>query len=73
MSAVRITRKIESETLHLPEIKDFIGQTVEITICAEEPAQPDARANPYDAFFALAGEDLVDPEAYKRLREASMI
>ena len=71
MSAIRITRKIESETLYLPEIKDFIGKIVEITVSTEEPVQPGT--DPYDAFFALAGKDVVDPEAYKRLREASMI
>ena len=37
----------------------------------ETPAMPEQ--SPYDAFFALAGQDVVDPDAYKRLRAASMI
>jgi hypothetical protein len=39
MTAVRICRKLESETLHLPELKPFIGKTVEITV--EEKAVDD--------------------------------
>ena len=34
---MRISRTLESETLHLPELKPLIGKTVEITI-QEEPA-----------------------------------
>ena len=36
MSAIRIRKTIESDTLTLPELKPFIGRTVEIVI--EEPA-----------------------------------
>ena len=36
MNAVRIHRKLESDTLHLPELKPLIGKTVEI-IVLEEP------------------------------------
>jgi hypothetical protein len=32
---VRIRRKLESETLHLPELKPLIGSTVEITVEAQ--------------------------------------
>ena len=32
MEPIRIRTKIESETLHLPQLKPLIGQTVEITI-----------------------------------------
>jgi hypothetical protein len=37
MNAIRIRKTIESETLHLPELKPLIGRTVEI-IVMEEPA-----------------------------------
>lgn len=36
MSAIRIRKTIESDTLTLPELKAFIGRTVDIVI--EEPA-----------------------------------
>src|SRR5580700_6901533 len=35
---VRIKRKLDSETLYLPELKALIGQTVEITV-EEQPPQ----------------------------------
>jgi hypothetical protein len=37
MTAIRIRRKLESETLHLPELKPLIGKNVEI-IVEEKPA-----------------------------------
>jgi hypothetical protein len=42
---VRIRRKLDSDTLHLPELKPLIGRTVEITI-EEQP--PEVR----DEFYA---------------------
>ena len=39
MTTVRLRRKLESETLHLPELKPLIGKTVQI-IVVEEPATP---------------------------------
>jgi len=71
MNAIRIHKKIESENLHLPELKPLIGKTVEIIVQEEPVAAP--TSNPYEAFFALAGQDVVDPEAYKRLRAASQL
>ena len=68
---IRIQKKIESETLYLPELKPLIGKTVEIVV-REEPSSAD-RAALYDEFFALAGQDVVDPDAYQRLREASRL
>ena len=49
MEPIRIRTKIESETLHLPQLKPLIGQTVEITI-GEAPAPTVA-----EAFYATAG------------------
>jgi hypothetical protein len=38
---VRIRRKLDSETLHLPELRPFIGRTVEITIEEQVPTVRD--------------------------------
>jgi hypothetical protein len=70
--SIRIHTTIQSDTLVLPELRQFIGQAVEIVI------QPDvAKVAPshdrYGAFFALVGQDVVDPAAYKQLRSASEI
>ena len=37
MRAIRIHRRIESETLQLPELKELVGRDVEILVL-EEPA-----------------------------------
>jgi hypothetical protein len=39
MNAIRIRKTIHSDMLHIPELKDMIGRTVEI-IVLEEPAAP---------------------------------
>ena len=38
MSTIRIRKKLDSETLHLPELRPLIGRTVEI-IVEEQPTQ----------------------------------
>ncbi|MFL5342285.1 MAG: hypothetical protein ACJ8F7_19230 [Gemmataceae bacterium] len=68
MNAIRIIRTVESETLHLPELKPFIGKTVEIVVLDESPV-----ADRWKPLMDAAGKDLVDPEAYKELRAASVI
>jgi hypothetical protein len=68
MSVIRIHRRIESETLHLPELRPFVGKTVEI-IVTEQPTAPTATEKDWESFFAEAGTDLVDPNVYKRYRE----
>jgi hypothetical protein len=71
MNAIRIRKRIDSETLHLPELRPLIGKTVDIIVREDTTTAPGK--SPYDAFFALVGQDVVDPEAYKRLLAASMI
>jgi hypothetical protein len=36
MNAIRIRKTIDSETLHLPELKPLLGRTVEIIVLEEE-------------------------------------
>ena len=67
MHAIHIRMKIDSETLHLPELKPLIGKTVEIVV-REQAANPDA-AN-WAALEQLA-RDLKDYDfdAYREQRE----
>jgi hypothetical protein len=68
VNAIRITRKIESETLTLPELKPFVGQEVEIVVTCV-PRRPTTEAE-WNAYFAEVGPDTqLDPEIYKRQRE----
>jgi hypothetical protein len=74
MHVIRIHKRLDSDTLHLPELKELIGKQVRITVVEEvETSQSPKAGSRYDAFFELAGKDVVDPEAYKQLRAASMI
>ena len=59
----------------LPELREFIGKQVEILVVEEAsppPRQP-AEQRDYSALAQIAGQDLIDPEAYKELRAASMV
>jgi hypothetical protein len=41
MDAIRIRKTIDSETLHLPELRPLLGRTVEITVAEQPPAVRD--------------------------------
>ncbi len=75
MRVIRVHRWVDSETLQLPELREFIGKEVEILVLEEplSPAQQAAGGRDYSALARIAGQDLIDPEAYKELRAASMI
>ncbi len=76
MNAIRIRKRIDSETLHLPELREMIGKEVEIIVLDETPAPAEATTRPktpsgttpYDKFFELAGKIDFDFDAYKELR-----
>ena len=60
MNAIRIRKTIHSVTLHIPELKEMIGRTVEI-IVLEEPVSPGVvrGKGDWDAILA-ASQDLQD-------------
>jgi hypothetical protein len=60
MNAIRIRKKLDSETLYLPELKSLVGKTVEI-IVLEELAGPQVT-------FGTADFE-VFPELAQRIRE----
>lgn len=67
MNAIRVRKKIDSETVYLPELRSLVGKTVEI-IVREEPAAPAGTEGDWEAWFASAGEDRIDAELYKQYR-----
>lgn len=69
MNAIRIRRRIDSEDLHLPELRSMIGKDVEITV-VEELATPPADLALLDA---AAGKIDLDWEAIENLRDVSKI
>jgi hypothetical protein len=68
MSAIHIRRKLDSDTLHLPELQPLIGKTVEIIVREDVPG-PETIPDRWRALADAAGKDLVDPEVYKEYRE----
>jgi hypothetical protein len=58
MAVIRIRRKIESETLELPELKVFLGKTVEIHVTEDESAaSTDPWSQAEQALSELSGFD----------------
>jgi hypothetical protein len=68
MAAIHILKQIDSETLHLPELRPLLGRTVEITI-VDKPQRPAATAEDWEAFFRDHGTNLVDPKVFAEHRE----
>ena len=68
MTTITIHKQIDSETLHLPELKPFIGKRVEIIVREELDLSPEELAR-WQPLIDIAGKDLIDPEVYKQYRE----
>lgn len=60
MTAIRIHRRIDSETLHLPELKAFLGQDVDILVTTEG-SKPSATEKDGEDFLANAGSERIEP------------
>ena len=67
METLKIRTRVESETLHLPQLRPVVGKDVEMVI-TETSADKNPRTDP-EPFFALAGNIELDIEAIKALRE----
>lgn len=69
MNAIRIRRRVDSETLHLPELKDLVGKTVEIIIL-EEVAGLAPRFKDPGCFAALPPKKPFDPKELEAMRDS---
>lgn len=68
MNAIRIRRKLDSETLELPELRPLLGKEVEITV--QEAAAPAVVAGNWDLLERAAKElKDYDFDAYLEQRE----
>jgi len=54
MTIVRLRRKLDSETLHIPELKSFLGKTVNIVIQEEPTPQVASGTGDWDALERAA-------------------
>lgn len=41
MNAIRVRKKIDSETVHIPELRGMIGHDVEIIVLQDQPSKVD--------------------------------
>lgn len=74
MNAVRVRRKIESETLHLPELKPMIGKTVEIIVLDDTGPTFIPGTGDWDSALKAAAElENYDFEAYRKQRECDLL
>jgi hypothetical protein len=74
MNAVRIRRQLDSDTLHLPELRPLIGKRVEIIVLEEQLPEIIPGTGDWEA-ARKAVEDLenYDFEAYKKQREYDLL
>jgi hypothetical protein len=73
MNAVRIRRKLESDTLHLPELKPLIGKNVEIIVLEEAaPAVLPGTGDWDSAMQAVAELEDYAFDAFPKQREVDL-
>lgn len=70
IESIRIWKRIDSETLNLPELRSFIGETVEIVVRPERTRMIRSGTNNWAA-MAQAAAELADYDfdAWQRQRE----
>jgi hypothetical protein len=71
MEPIRIVTPLTPELLQHPQLRPLLGKTVEIVV-REEPEPPQPVPARWQPLQDAAGKDLVDPEAYRRLREVDL-
>ena len=59
MQTARILMKVDSEDVHIPELKKFMGKTVEMIVTEVPPEKKMKR------FFEAAGKIEIDEEAVR--------
>ncbi len=67
---LRICRRVDSEILHVPELREFLGKDVEIVV--SEVVRQDLPEHLVE-LEKLAGEIDLDFEAIEKMREISKI
>jgi len=72
MSTIGITKKLDSETLVLPELRPFIGKTVEIQVSAEPSTELDDLID-WEYLAELEAEEADDPTPLPTLEEVRAI
>jgi hypothetical protein len=70
MESIRVLRKIESDTIRIPELTGLVGHEVEIIVIDNNKIRSSEH---HDSFFALAGTIDIDQDSIINNREQSLI
>jgi len=71
MNTIRIRKRLDSDTVHVPELHAWVGSDVEIIVLSEPHLDP---GNPnLSTFFDVAGTIDVDDTTVDAFREASKL
>ncbi len=73
MKSIRLKRKIDSEILHIPELRRFFGKQIQIIFIEMPTIEEDMPNGNMNDFIALAGNIDIDADAIEQLREASKL
>ena len=68
MKVTKVRIKVDSEDVHIPELRKFMGKTVEMIITEVRP-----KDRKMEHFFAAAGKVKIDAEAIRKCREVSKL
>ena len=71
METIKLHRKINSETLYIPELKRFFGKNVEIILL--ELPEKNPKKNKMEKFISAAGNIDIDEKAVSDLRKKSIL
>ena len=73
MEAIKLQKMINSETLHIPELKRFFGKRVEIILLEVPSTDTTEKKKHIRKFISAARRIDIDIDSIQRLREESMI
>ena len=68
MNVAKLRIKVDSEDVHIPELKRFMGKTVEMIITEVKP-----KDKKMEHLFGAIGKVKIDAEAIRKCREASKL
>jgi len=74
MEVTKVRIKVDSEDVHIPELRKFIGKTVEMIITEAPSISSDKeKSGKMKRFFEAAGKIEIDEETIRQWREVSKL
>lgn len=76
MTTLSIDRTIDSDSVTLTGLGRYLGKSAHIVIEIDEPSSlvdNSKTVSPYDDFFGLAGQDVIDAELIEKYHRANSL